>query len=114
MMQTIADDVGIDISTVSRAVKEKYADTPRGVIALRDMFTRSVGGDAQTGEDSSSNVQIMNKIRKMVENEDPRKPLKDGQIVNLLKADGISIVRRTVAKYRQNLGIPSHSQRRQY
>jgi RNA polymerase sigma-54 factor len=111
MMQTVADDVGIDISTVSRAVKEKYADTPRGLVCLRDLFTRQVGNP---GADERSNVQIMERIRQLVENENPQKPLKDAQIVNLLKSEGINIVRRTVAKYRQNLNIPSYNQRRKY
>lgn len=113
MMQDIADAVSIDISTVSRAVKDKYASTPRGLIALRDMFTRSVGGANSSGQESS-NDQIMDKVRMLIENEDPHKPLKDAQIVNLLKLDGISIVRRTVAKYRQILNIPRHSQRKKY
>lgn len=113
MMQTVADEVGIDISTVSRAVKEKYADTPRGLVALRDLFTRQVGGSSPEAG-NTSNVQIMERIRQLVEEEDPKAPLKDAQIVNLLKADGIEIVRRTVAKYRQNLGIASYSQRKRY
>ncbi len=112
MMQTVADEVGIDISTVSRAVKDKYADTPVGLVALRDMFTREVGGE--TGGEKTSNVQIMDRIRELVEEEDPQNPLKDAQIVNLLKAEGIKIVRRTVAKYRQNLGILPHRQRKQF
>jgi RNA polymerase sigma-54 factor len=113
MMQDVADAVSIDISTVSRAVKDKYANTPVGLICLRDMFTRSVGGKDSSGKETS-NDQIMQRIKQLIDNEDSKKPLKDGQIVNLLKMDGISIVRRTVAKYRQNLGIPRHSQRKQY
>jgi RNA polymerase sigma-54 factor len=96
---------------VSRAVKEKYADSPRGLVCLRDLFTRQVGNP---GADERSNVQIMERIRQLVENENPQKPLKDAQIVNLLKSEGINIVRRTVAKYRQNLNIPSYNQRRKY
>ncbi len=113
MMQTVADDVGIDISTVSRAVKGKYADTPRGLVSLRDMFTRSVGSGLMAGHETS-NVQIMDRIREIVEAEDPKHPLKDAQIVDKLREQGIHIVRRTVAKYRQNLGIPSQARRRQY
>ncbi|MBN1256707.1 MAG: RNA polymerase factor sigma-54 [Planctomycetes bacterium] len=113
MMQTVSDDVGIDISTVSRAVKDKYAQTPRGVIALREMFTRQMSR-ANEEMGSTSNVQIMGRIKELIENEDPRAPLKDAQIVKLLKAEGIEIVRRTVAKYRGNLGLLSYSQRKQH
>ncbi|MFH0910597.1 MAG: RNA polymerase factor sigma-54 [Planctomycetota bacterium] len=112
MMQTVADEVKIDISTVSRAVREKYADTPRGLVALRDLFTRAVGGEASSP--GPSNVQVMNRIREIIDAEDKARPLKDAQIVNLLKAEGVEIVRRTVAKYRQNLGLPSQSRRREY
>ncbi len=112
MMQTVADEVGIDISTVSRAVRDKYMDTPIGLKPLRMFFTRAVGG--RRGSKESSNVAIMNRIRDIIQNEDKRKPLKDDQIQALLAQDGIDIKRRTVAKYRANLGFPSHSQRREY
>lgn len=110
------EKIGVDISTVSRAVREKYADSPRGTICLRDMFTRAVGGGDERlpGSRDASNVQVMDLIKQMIDKEEPGKPLKDAQIVRLLKADGISIARRTVAKYRDIMNIPSYSQRKQY
>jgi RNA polymerase sigma-54 factor len=112
MMQEIADRVGVDISTVSRAVRDKYIDTPRGLKALRMFFTRAVGGSG--GRKERSNVQIMNRIREIIEAEDKSAPLKDDEIQALLLKEGIDIKRRTVAKYRSNLGYPNHSQRREY
>ncbi len=113
MMQAVADRVGIDISTVSRAVRDKYADTPIGLKPLRMFFTRAVGGSRAGGRESS-NVHIMNRVREIIEAEDKKKPLKDDQIQKKLAEESIDIKRRTVAKYRSNLGFPSHSQRREY
>jgi len=112
MMQDVADRVGIDISTVSRAVRDKYIDTPIGLKPLRMFFTRAVGGSH--GNADSSNVQIMNQIRDFINAEDKKKPLKDDEIQDMLEKSGMSIKRRTVAKYRANLGFPSHSQRREF
>ncbi len=112
MMQEIADRVGVDISTVSRAVRDKYIDTPRGLKPLRMFFTRAVGGSG--GQKERSNVQIMNRIREIIEAENKTSPLKDDEIQALLLKEGIDIKRRTVAKYRANLGYPNHSQRREY
>jgi DNA-directed RNA polymerase specialized sigma subunit, sigma54 homolog len=112
MMQEVADKVGIDISTVSRAVRDKYMDTPIGLKPLRMFFTRAVGG--KHGQKESSNVAIMNRIREIIDAEDKKKPLKDDEIQARLAQEGIDIKRRTVAKYRANLGFPNHSQRREY
>lgn len=112
MMQAIADEIGVDISTVSRAAREKYIHTPIGVKPLRMFFTRDVGG--RGGKAGNSNEHIMNRIREIIETEDKKKPLKDDQIEKLLATEGISIKRRTVAKYRTNLGFLNHSQRREY
>ncbi len=113
MMQEVADRIGIDISTVCRAVHDKYMQTPLGLLPLRNLFTRAVGGSDNDGK-KSSNVHIMNRIREMIEAEDKTKPLKDDQIQDMLKEQGIEIQRRTVAKYRDNLGYLSHSKRRTY
>lgn len=112
MMQEVADLVGIDISTVSRAVRDKYMDTPLGLKPLRMFFTRDVGG--RGGRKGNSNVHIMNRIRSIIQSEDKLKPFKDDQILAVLAREGIEIKRRTVAKYRANLDFPNHSQRREF
>ncbi len=113
MMQEVADRVGVDISTVSRAVREKYLDTPRGLKPLRMFFTRAVGGSTVSTPENS-NAQIKNRLRELIEAEDRRHPLKDDQLQEMLLKEGIDIKRRTVAKYRADLGFPAHSQRREY
>lgn len=115
MMQDVADAIEIDISTVSRAVRDKYMDTPLGLKPLRMFFTRAITTEAQEGGGGGvSNVQVMSRIREMIESEDRARPLKDDQIQRRLSQEGIEIKRRTVAKYRNNLGFPSHSHRREY
>ncbi len=111
MMQDVAARLEIDTSTVSRTVREKYLDTPMGIRPLRFFFTRAVG---DSGDKATSNVHIMNRVREIIDAEDKKKPLKDDEIQKLLAADGIDIKRRTVAKYRTNLGYPKHTQRLEY
>jgi RNA polymerase sigma-54 factor len=112
MMQAVADKVGIDISTVCRAVRDKYIDTPIGLKPLRMLFAR--GGGRGVGGAETSNVHIKNRIREMMEAEDKKKPLKDDEIQSMLSREGIEIKRRTVAKHRAELGFPNHSQRKQF
>jgi RNA polymerase sigma-54 factor len=113
MMQDVAADIGMHVSTVSRAIAEKYVDTPQGIYAMRYFFT----GGYRTGasqDDTVSNKTVMNRIAQLVRDEDRRKPLSDAQIVKLLRADNVDIARRTVAKYREKLGIPASRQRKEY
>ena len=102
-MQTIADQVGVHISTVSRATNGKYIQSPYGVIELRRFFTGGVER-ADGGIESRENVCSM--IREIVEEEDPRRPLSDSQLTKKLQERGLGIARRTVSKYRERAGVP--------
>jgi len=114
MMQTVARDLGLDISTVSRTVRDKYMATPVGLKPMRMFFVRAVGGQGEGGEGETSNAYIKNRIRQFIENEDKRHPLKDHEIQARLMQEGIVIKRRTVAKHRAEMGFASHTQRRQF
>jgi len=110
VLKDVADDIGMHESTVSRVTTNKYIHTPQGAFELKFFFhsgLRSFEGDAM------SSVSVKDTIRKMVGAEDVRKPLTDQQLVALLEDKNISIARRTVAKYRQELHIPPASRRRQ-
>lgn len=111
-MQEVADEVGVHISTVSRAVSGKYAETPRGIYALKYFFT---GGTKKETGGVESQAAIKQRIRELVDGEDHQNPLSDDQIAALLEErDSIRIARRTVTKYRKALSIPSSGQRRQF
>lgn len=110
-MIQVADQLGIHVATVSRAVSEKWIQTPRGVFPLRRFF--SGGTQSADGQDMSWDA-IKEKLKTIIAEEDKRNPLNDDQIVEKLKAQGIDIARRTVAKYRKLLGIPTARQRKQY
>ena len=110
-MQPIADRLGIHVATVSRAVSEKYLMTPRGVVALRSFF--SGGLSTESGEDVSANA-VRAAIEELIGGEDKGKPLSDEAMVKALKERGIEIARRTVAKYRDQLGIPTARMRKQF
>lgn len=110
-MQDIADEVGVHISTVSRAISGKYIQTPQGIFDMKRFF--SAGTRSDTGELVSQQA-IKQKIREIVDGEDAKKPLSDDAIVHLLEKEGIHIARRTVTKYRKALGIPSSNQRKSY
>lgn len=108
-LRDVADKLGIHEATVSRTVKEKYAQTPQGIYELKWFF----GGGLATedgGEQSSRAIQ--ERIREVIEKEDPRRPLSDQAIAEILKKEGLNIARRTVTKYREQLGILSSSARR--
>lgn len=110
-MQQIADRVGVHVTTVSRAVDDKYLETPRGIFALRNFF---VGGTTtDSGEDVAWN-KIRIELQKLIDNEDKAKPYSDDEIVKRLKALGFPVARRTVTKYRKKLNIPSSRQRRDW
>jgi RNA polymerase sigma-54 factor len=109
MIKEVAEEIGVHPSTVSRAVANKYAHTPQGVIELRFFF--SEGSSGPEGADTPLLV-LKRKVKKLIEDEDPRHPLTDDQLAAMLQAQGIQLTRRTVAKYREDLGIPSTHQRR--
>ena len=109
MIKEVAEEVGVHPSTVSRAVASKYAHMPQGVIELRAFFSESVNGP----EGGAMSLQTLKRlVKKMIEEEDPAHPLTDEQIAKKLDEGGIRVTRRTVAKYREDLRIPSTHQRR--
>lgn len=110
-MKTIADRLGIHVATVSRAVSEKYLMTPRGVVPLRSFFSGGLATDS--GEDVSANA-VKATIEEIINAEDKAKPLSDEAIVKKLKESGVEIARRTVAKYRDQLGVPTARMRKQF
>ncbi len=109
MIKEVAEEVGVHPSTVSRAVANKYAHTPQGVLELRSFFSESVNGP-EGG--SMSLLTLKRLVKKMIEEEDASKPLTDEQIAKKLDDAGIHVTRRTVAKYREDMRIPSTHQRR--
>ena len=109
MIKEVAEEIGVHPSTVSRAVANKYAHTPQGVFELRYFFSESVNGP----EGGSTSLLILKRrVKKLIEDEDPSKPLTDEQITRILQSQGIQVTRRTVAKYREDMKIPSTHQRR--
>jgi RNA polymerase sigma-54 factor len=109
VLRDIADDIGMHESTVSRVVTNKYMATPRGVIPMKFFFHSAIS-HAVDGDISS--VAVKERIRHLVADEDPLRPLSDARIARQLNRLGIRIARRTVAKYREELGMPSSEQRR--
>jgi RNA polymerase sigma-54 factor len=109
MIKEVAEEIGVHPSTVSRAVANKYAHTPQGVLELRSFF--SEGSSGPEGADTPLLV-LKRKVRKLIAEEDARHPLTDDQLTAMLKAQGIQLTRRTVAKYREDMNIPSTHQRR--
>ena len=107
-LREIAAEVGLHESTVSRAIARKYVRTPRGTLPLRAFFASGVGTESG-GEASSIAIQSM--IRRLIEAENPRKPLSDAKLADLLKEAGIPVARRTVAKYREAMDILSSHER---
>jgi len=110
-MQDIADRAGVHVSTVSRAISDKYIQTPRGIYSLKHFFT---GGLRKQNGEVTSWETVRQKLLEIVRNEDKRNPLSDEQISAELRKQGIDIARRTVSKYRKNLNIPSAKQRKEY
>ena len=109
MIKEVAEQIGVHPSTVSRAVANKYVHTTQGVYELRFFFSEGVGGPE--GGDLPL-VLLKKKVKAMIEAENPRKPLTDDQLAADLQKEGIQVTRRTVAKYREDLQIPSTHQRR--
>ncbi|TIE06512.1 RNA polymerase factor sigma-54 [Acinetobacter junii] len=109
VLRNVAEEVELHESTVSRVTTNKYMLTPRGLFELKYFFSSHVG-TTSGGEASSTAIRAM--IKKLVSNENPRKPLSDNAIAEMLKKEGIEVARRTVAKYRESLHIPSSSERK--
>ena len=102
VLREIAEEVGLHESTISRVTSNKYINTPRGIYELKFFFGSSI--DSASGNELASTA-IRAKIKEVIKQEDPKKPLSDNEIVLLLKNQGINIARRTVAKYREILNI---------
>ncbi|MFS0863978.1 RNA polymerase factor sigma-54 [Fredinandcohnia sp. 179-A 10B2 NHS] len=112
VMSEIAEALEIHESTVSRAVKDKYVQTPYGVFEMKYFFSRMI---PTTGDSDTSATQVKNVLKKLIEGENKQKPLSDQDIVTILKTEhGILVSRRTIAKYRDQLKIPSSSKRKRY
>ncbi|MGB5626597.1 MAG: RNA polymerase factor sigma-54 [Woeseiaceae bacterium] len=109
VLRDVAEEIGMHESTISRVTTNKYMHTPRGVFEFKYFFSSHLA--SASGEDQSS-TSVRAKIRKLIGAENPKKPLSDSKITNLLKEGGISVARRTVAKYREAMNIPSSSDRR--
>ncbi|MFQ5551561.1 MAG: RNA polymerase factor sigma-54, partial [Gemmatimonadales bacterium] len=101
-LREVADVIDMHESTVSRVTNQKYVQTPRGVFPLKFFFSSSLG--TSSGDDASARA-VRAQIQRMIDNENPKKPMTDSHIGEALKGRGIQIARRTVAKYRDQLGI---------
>jgi RNA polymerase sigma-54 factor len=110
-MQQIADRVGVHVTTVSRAVDEKWIQTARGLFPLKRFF--GGGTQSSTGEDVAWDT-IRIKLQELIDKEDKKDPLSDDALVDALAAQGITLARRTITKYRKQMQIPSSRQRREY
>ncbi len=111
ILANIAQLVEMHESTISRVTTQKFIHTPRGVFELKYFFSSHVGGN-ENASDAYSSTAIRARLKKMISEESPRKPLSDSKLVDLLAEDGIKVARRTIAKYREGLGIPSSSDRK--
>ncbi|MBF8299846.1 MAG: rpoN1 [Acidobacteria bacterium] len=109
VLRDVANDIGMHESTVSRVVTNKYMHTPQGVFEMKYFFH---SGIASSYGEAVSSVTIKQRIRKIIEQEDPKKPLSDSKIVNILQREGLDLARRTIAKYREELKISTSNQRK--
>lgn len=109
-LQMVADALGYNQSTISRAINGKYVQSPQGIHEMRFFFSRALPGES--GEISSRTVK--DELKKIIDDEDKKKPLSDARLVEALQAQGIEVKRRTVANYRTELGIPTARKRRRY
>jgi len=110
VLRDVAEDIDMHESTVSRVVSNKYIHTPRGLFPMKFFFHSGI--DREYGENISS-LTVKRKLERMIQAEDPKRPLSDSELMRILKREGIQIARRTVAKYRDELGIPSSTERKQ-
>jgi RNA polymerase sigma-54 factor len=111
VLRDVAEDISMHESTISRVTTNKYAHTPQGIFELKYFFNSSI--KRVHGEDIAS-ASVQAKIKKLIESENPKKPFSDSKMAEMLKADNIDIARRTVAKYREMMGILSSSKRKQF
>ena len=109
-LKMVAEEIGMHESTVSRVTSNKYMATERGLFELKFFFTQAIS--STNGGDSHSSAAVQLQIKTLIENEDSKKTLSDDQIVKMLTGSGVNIARRTVAKYREGMNIPSSVQRR--
>ena len=109
VLRDVANDIGMHESTVSRVVTNKYMHTPQGVFEMKYFFH---SGISSSFGDAVSSVTIKNRIKKIIEGEDPKRPLSDSKIVNILQREGLMLARRTIAKYREELKIQTSNQRK--
>ena len=109
VLRDVANDIGMHESTVSRVVNNKYMHTPQGVYEMKFFFHSGIS--SSYGE-SVSSVTIKQRIRKIIEAEDAKRPLSDSKIVSILQKEGLMLARRTIAKYREELKIPTSNQRK--
>jgi RNA polymerase sigma-54 factor len=107
-LREVAEELGLHESTISRATTRKYLRTPRGTFEFKYFFGSGIATDAGGGA-SATAIQAM--LRRLVDAEDPRAPLSDAKLAEILKGDGIPVARRTVAKYREAMNIPSSTER---
>ncbi len=112
ILRDVAEDIGMHESTVSRVTSNKYVHTPQGIYELKYFFNSSIGS-VGGGEDLASEA-VKNHLKQIVASEDPKEPFSDQRIVDLMRGRGVEIARRTVAKYREVLGILPSSKRRRY
>ena len=110
-MQQIADKVGVHVTTVSRAVDDKWIQTPRGIFPLRKFFC---GGTVSADGEEVAWDTVRLKLQEIIDREDKRNPYSDDELVQQLAAQGITVARRTVTKYRKAMNIPSSRQRRDW
>lgn len=110
-MQTVADELGIHVSTVSRAIADKWVQTPMGIKALKYFFT---GGTENESGEVESRLNVKNRVKEIIDGEDASQPLSDDDVAARLKDAGLDVARRTVTKYRKQLGIASSRQRRRW
>ena len=110
ILKDIAEDVEMHESTISRVTTNKYVHTPQGIFELKYFFNSSIN---RTDGDTIASESVRNRILELISNENPKKPLSDQRLVTMLKDYDINIARRTVAKYREMLNIPSSSKRKQ-
>jgi len=108
-MQTVADELGIHVSTVSRAIADKWVQTPQGVHTLKSFF---VGGTENSSGEVESRDNVKERVKEIIEKEDANAPLSDDDVAEKLKVHGLDVARRTVTKYRKQLGIASSRQRK--
>jgi RNA polymerase sigma-54 factor len=109
VLHDIADAVEMHESTISRVTTQKYMLTPRGVFELKYFFSSHVG-TADGGAASSTAIRAI--IKKLISEENPRKPLSDSKLATLLEEEGVNVARRTIAKYREALNIPPSNERK--